>query len=216
MLFQRHDVGHDLAGMRLVGEAVDHRNGRVIRQFAEVVMRLGADHDGIDIARQNPRRIGNGFAAAQVACRLPKAAGFRRPAGAWRPRRRRACGSTAARKSSRESSRRAAGRARLRLAPGRRGHPSSRGSHRGCAAASPRRNRKDREMMRRAAHGRSLSRAFASRRGRPGQARSTASAISSSVTISGGRRRMTLSPAPMVSSFSPSAAARTPYWEPCT
>ena len=29
MLFQGQDVGHDLAGMRLVGEAVDDRNGGV-------------------------------------------------------------------------------------------------------------------------------------------------------------------------------------------
>ena len=66
MFFQGEDVGHDLAGMGLVGEAIDHRNRRVFRQFQEVFMVLGADHDGIHKARENLRRIGNGFAAPQL------------------------------------------------------------------------------------------------------------------------------------------------------
>ena len=66
MLLQRHHVGHHLAGMGEVGEAVDDRNGGRRGEFREVGVARGADHDGIDIARENARRVGDGLAAAQL------------------------------------------------------------------------------------------------------------------------------------------------------
>ena len=39
MLLEGHDVGHDLAGMGVVGQAVDDRNGGVLGQFDQPVVR---------------------------------------------------------------------------------------------------------------------------------------------------------------------------------
>ncbi len=66
MLFESEDVRHHLAGMGLLGQAVDDRNRRVARQFLHVGMVENADHDRVDIARKNARGVGEGFAAAQL------------------------------------------------------------------------------------------------------------------------------------------------------
>ena len=50
-LLESHQVGHDLAGMRIIGQPVDDRNGRVFRQFRHAGRIAGPDHDPIDIAR---------------------------------------------------------------------------------------------------------------------------------------------------------------------
>ena len=66
LLLEGHEVGQHLAGMRLLGEAVDHRNRRMRRHFPHVVMGEDADDDRIDIARQDARRVGDGLAPAEL------------------------------------------------------------------------------------------------------------------------------------------------------
>ena len=66
VLFKGHQVSHDLAGMRQPRECIDNRNGRVAREFQQHLVFENADHDGVDIARQNTRRIGDGLAAAEL------------------------------------------------------------------------------------------------------------------------------------------------------
>jgi len=52
-------VGEHLAGMRQIGEAVDHRDGGVPRQLRHLPVVEGADHDPVHVARQHPRRVGD-------------------------------------------------------------------------------------------------------------------------------------------------------------
>ena len=66
MLLEGHDVGHQLAWMGVVGQPVDHRNGGVLGQLQQPLMRGGADHDRIDIARQHLGGVGDGFGAAEL------------------------------------------------------------------------------------------------------------------------------------------------------
>ena len=56
--------------MRAVGEAVDHRHRRVLRQLDQGLMLVGADHDRIDVAGHHLGCIGNGLAAADLQVRL--------------------------------------------------------------------------------------------------------------------------------------------------
>ena len=69
LFLQGHDVGHDLARVRGIGEAVDHRHGCVTGEIVELLGVVRTDHDRIDIARQDARRVGNGLAAADLAVR---------------------------------------------------------------------------------------------------------------------------------------------------
>jgi hypothetical protein len=66
MFLERHDVGHQLAGMAGFGQAVDHRNAGVRGQLCEFPDAIGAQHDGVDVAGQHARGVGHGFAAAQL------------------------------------------------------------------------------------------------------------------------------------------------------
>ena len=66
MLLESQDIGHDLAGVRVVGQAVDHRNGGVFRQLDKTLMGCRADHDRVYIARQHLCRIGNGLGTAEL------------------------------------------------------------------------------------------------------------------------------------------------------
>ena len=66
MLLEGHDVGHDLAGMRAPRQAVDDRHGRGARELGHGVGIERADHDGVDIARQHARGVGDGLAAAEL------------------------------------------------------------------------------------------------------------------------------------------------------
>ena len=52
--------------MRLLGEAIDDRYGRVIRHFLHVVMSEDADDDRIHVAREYARGVGDGLAAAEL------------------------------------------------------------------------------------------------------------------------------------------------------
>ena len=65
-LFEGHDIGHDLTGMRGLRQAVDHRDRRVSREFVEVFRAIGAEHDAVDVARQHPRGIRDGLAPAEL------------------------------------------------------------------------------------------------------------------------------------------------------
>lgn len=69
MFLEGHYVGHELAGMGVVGQAVDDRDRRVLGQFEQPVVRGGADHDGVDIARQHLGRVGDGLGAAELHLR---------------------------------------------------------------------------------------------------------------------------------------------------
>jgi hypothetical protein len=66
MLHQGQQIRHDLARMRLVGQSVDDRHAGVMRQFLDLGVIVGADHDRIDHAAEHPCGIGDGFAAAQL------------------------------------------------------------------------------------------------------------------------------------------------------
>ena len=70
MLFKRHDVGHDLARVTLVRQSVDDGDRCMLGEFDKGFVRIGADHDGVGIARENASRIGNGFAASQLQIRM--------------------------------------------------------------------------------------------------------------------------------------------------
>ena len=60
------DIGHDLARVGAVGQPVDDRHGGILCQFQQHILLEGADHDQINIARQHPRRICDGFAMAKL------------------------------------------------------------------------------------------------------------------------------------------------------
>ena len=66
LLLERHQVGQHLAGMRLLGEAVDDRNRRVRRHFPHVVLAEDSNDDRVDIARQHARGVGDGLAAPEL------------------------------------------------------------------------------------------------------------------------------------------------------
>src|SRR6059058_2060050 len=56
-LADRHHVGERLARVRAVGEAVDHRDRRVARQLLHVLLREGADHQAVEVAREDSGRV---------------------------------------------------------------------------------------------------------------------------------------------------------------
>ncbi len=66
MFLEGHHIRHHLGGMAPFGQPVDDRNGGVGGQFLHHLVIQKADHDGIDIARDHPRRVGDGFLARQL------------------------------------------------------------------------------------------------------------------------------------------------------
>src|SRR6266436_6393591 len=66
VLLESHHVRHDLARVGAPRQPVDHRNGRVAGELGQHLVIKRADHDGVDIARQHPRRVGNRLAAAEL------------------------------------------------------------------------------------------------------------------------------------------------------
>ncbi len=66
LLLEGEQVGQHLAGMRLFGEAVDDRNGGAGRHLPHVVLTQDSDDDPLDVARQHPGCVGDGFAAAEL------------------------------------------------------------------------------------------------------------------------------------------------------
>src|SRR5690606_15465681 len=75
-LLERHDVRDDLAGMALVGQAVDHRHGGVARKLHHTLVRVGADHDDVDVAGQHARRIGDRLSAPELQVGMIKCNGL--------------------------------------------------------------------------------------------------------------------------------------------
>ena len=181
-------------GCELPRQPVDHRHRRVLRQLHQRRVVEDADHDRIDVARQDPRRVGDRLAAAELHLlagehdRLAAELAHRDVEGDARARR----GLSKIIASTRPSSGRVARRAARAFM--RRAVVEDR------AAASPRdrsaRSRKCRWRAHRTAS--ALTRRPSRRVSRERSAassRSIASSISASSTISGGRRRTTLSPA---------------------
>ena len=60
------NVGENLAGMKQIGEAVDHRHRRELRQLLDFGVSEGANHDAVDVSRQNARGVGERLAAAEL------------------------------------------------------------------------------------------------------------------------------------------------------
>ena len=60
------EIGHDLAGMAVVGEPVDHRHSGMFGECSQLGMIVGADHDRVDIARQDARRVRDRLAAPEL------------------------------------------------------------------------------------------------------------------------------------------------------
>src|SRR5450755_2102896 len=61
-----HDIGQHLAGMRAPGEPVDHRYGGMARELGHRLVIENADHDGVDIAREHARGVGQRLAAPEL------------------------------------------------------------------------------------------------------------------------------------------------------
>ena len=66
VLFDRHEVGEDLARVEVVGESVYDRYGRHARQLFDALVREGADHDPVEIAAEDVRGVADGLAAADL------------------------------------------------------------------------------------------------------------------------------------------------------
>jgi hypothetical protein len=59
-------VGKGLAGVGVVGQGVDHRDGAGPGEPLEVLLGEGAQHDGVDVTGQHRRGVLDGLAAAEL------------------------------------------------------------------------------------------------------------------------------------------------------
>ena len=59
-------VGHRLAGVVRVGEAVDHRDLAVVGEVLDVLLGEGADHDAVDVAAHHVGGVLDGLPDAQL------------------------------------------------------------------------------------------------------------------------------------------------------
>ena len=66
LLDNRHQVGHDLAGVKQVGQAVDYRHVRVARKFIDDFLAEGADHHAVTVAGHDPCSILDRLAAPHL------------------------------------------------------------------------------------------------------------------------------------------------------
>src|SRR5499433_2706699 len=66
VLLERHHIGEHLAWMRATCETVDDRHGRVPRELGQHVMIERAHHDDVDVAREDPRRVGDGLPSPEL------------------------------------------------------------------------------------------------------------------------------------------------------
>src|SRR5260364_353602 len=62
----REQIGEDLAWMHFIGQPIDHRYARTGGETLQFGLLKGADHDQIDHAGNDARRIFNRFSAAQL------------------------------------------------------------------------------------------------------------------------------------------------------
>ncbi|KAF5289491.1 hypothetical protein FQR65_LT20825 [Abscondita terminalis] len=67
VLDEGEDVGQDLAGMELVGQAVDDGHARVLGKAHDLVLAVGADHHQVGHAADDARAVLDGLGAAQLA-----------------------------------------------------------------------------------------------------------------------------------------------------
>ena len=67
VLDEGEDVGQDLAGVKFVGQAVDHRHARILGKALDLVLAKGADHDQIGHAADDAGAVLDGLGAAQLA-----------------------------------------------------------------------------------------------------------------------------------------------------
>jgi hypothetical protein len=67
VLDEGEDVGQDLAGVVLVGQAVDHRHPRVRGEELELGLLVGADHHQVDHAADDARAVLDRLGAAELA-----------------------------------------------------------------------------------------------------------------------------------------------------
>ena len=66
MLFDREEVGEDLAGVREVRQPIDHGDRGEAGQLLDFGVVVGADHDAVDVARQHAGGIGDRLPAADL------------------------------------------------------------------------------------------------------------------------------------------------------
>ena len=66
VLLDGEEVGEALAGVAVVGEAVDHRDARPLGQRDDVVVGEHAGHDGVHIAAEDPGYVGHTLALAEL------------------------------------------------------------------------------------------------------------------------------------------------------
>jgi len=66
VLLVGHHVGHDLAGMARVGQPVDHRHRRIVRELLERRLLEGPDHDRVHEPRQDLRRVRDRLAVPEL------------------------------------------------------------------------------------------------------------------------------------------------------
>ena len=65
-LADREDVRKALARVRQVGQSIDDRDRRVLREFLERLVGEGAEHDDVDVAAHHPRDVRDTLAAAEA------------------------------------------------------------------------------------------------------------------------------------------------------
>ena len=131
-LAQGEQVGERLAGVVERGQRVDDRDLGLGGQLGDVLVRAGADHDRVDVAREDPRGVARSTRRARAAARRRAGRSASRRARRRRPRRRSASGSRAFRRRARRCGRPARRRRRRRAgrlsapAPGRAACPARR------------------------------------------------------------------------------------------
>ena len=66
MLLDGQEVGQDLGGMELVGQAVPHRHAGILCQFLYDALTVAAVLNAIEHSTQNPCGVGDGFLLADL------------------------------------------------------------------------------------------------------------------------------------------------------
>src|SRR5690606_39158749 len=66
LLLDRHDVRKHLTGVQKVRQPVDDRNARVMSQLDHVAVVEGADHDPVDVTREDARGVLDRLPASEL------------------------------------------------------------------------------------------------------------------------------------------------------